>query len=585
MEYFNIVDLDREPFSNSPDPEFFYGSRQHLDCLQKLELALRLRRGLNVIIGDVGTGKTTLCRQLIRRFAGMPEFDTHLVMDPGFSGPDEFLVTIIEMLTGRRPPEAARDWEMKEVVKKHLFKQGVDEKKTVVLIIDEGQKLPGFCLELLREFLNYETNDHKLLQIVIFAQTEFQTTLDRHANFTDRINLLHRLKPMSFADTRAMIRFRLEKSSGKYTAYTFFSLPAVIAIYAASRGYPRKIINLCHRCILTMIIQNRTAVDLFLARTCIRRVFPHRGRRIKRLALAAGALLLVLALGIAVFDVRHLRLSALAGRPLTGPPSGSHEPAGFRPAASAPEPLPAPEIAPQPASQPVPSVAAAAAPAAPAALPVPAPKPEAASAPGPPPESAALKKPEETATLAVPLEPPGPESGNSPQLKAPGDLGEVSLKPNENLYELIETIYGGVTARLFSSLMLANPTITDPDLVRIGDRLRMPAIPADVRPLADPVWWISIAHRRSLEEAYGLLRSLSGKARQVRIVSFWTPQNGIEFELLVNRYFFDPLAARMALEQLPPLLAREGRIVSIWSPEATFYSDPFFGHQNRHTGG
>ncbi|MGB8427512.1 MAG: AAA family ATPase, partial [Desulfobacterales bacterium] len=350
MEYFSIVDLNREPFSNSPDPEFFYGSRQHLDCLQKLELALRLRRGLNVIIGDVGTGKTTLCRQLIRRFAGTPEFETHLVMDPGFSGADEFLVTIIDMLTGRQPPAGVRDWEMKEVVKKHLFKQGVDEKKTVVLIIDEGQKLPGFCLELLREFLNYETNDHKLLQIVIFAQTEFQTSLDRHANFTDRINLLHRLKPMSFADTRAMIRFRLEKSSGKYTAYTFFSLPALIAIYAASRGYPRKIINLCHRCILTMIIQNRTSVDLFLARTCIRRVFPpRRGRRLRRLALPVGALLLVLALGVIVVDVRHLRLSALAGLPLAGPHSDSRAPAEVRPAASVPEPgaapLPAPPVA------------------------------------------------------------------------------------------------------------------------------------------------------------------------------------------------------------------------------------------------
>ena len=60
MEYFSILNLNKEPFSNSPDPDFFFHSRQHLDCLQKLELSLRLRRGLNVIIGDVGTGKTTL---------------------------------------------------------------------------------------------------------------------------------------------------------------------------------------------------------------------------------------------------------------------------------------------------------------------------------------------------------------------------------------------------------------------------------------------------------------------------------------------------------------------------------------------
>ncbi|MBW2200522.1 MAG: transposase, partial [Deltaproteobacteria bacterium] len=68
MDYFKILNLNREPFSNSPDPEYFFQSRQHLGCLQKVELALRLRRGLNVVIGDIGTGKTTLCRQLIRRF-------------------------------------------------------------------------------------------------------------------------------------------------------------------------------------------------------------------------------------------------------------------------------------------------------------------------------------------------------------------------------------------------------------------------------------------------------------------------------------------------------------------------------------
>ena len=561
MEYFSIVNLDKEPFSNSPDPEFFYGSHQHLECLQKLELALRLRRGLNVIIGDVGTGKTTLCRQLIRRFTKTKEFETHLVLDPGFSSTAEFLITIIEMLTGRRPPEEARDWQMKEVVKNHLFKRGVNKKKTVVLIIDEGQKLPGFCLELLREFLNYETNEYKLLQIVIFAQTEFQNTIDNYANFADRINLYHHLKPMSFGDTRAMIRFRLEKSSTNFKDYTYFSLPALIAIYVASRGYPRKIINLCHRCILTMIIQSRPSVDLFLARTCIRRVFPHRSRRIKRLALSVGIPLLLLAIGIAAIDIRHLRLSAQTGSTLTDPQS-SRSSANYRKIEALPEPLSAP-MAPQSAAADLP------------------PRPLPVSLPAAPPQPVpgiAPKNADPAATLpsAVP-----PIITKPPQLEAPLELGQISVMPNENLYELIKTIYGDVSSLLFKSLLLANPLITDPNLVQVGQIVRVPAIPADVRPLADPVWWISVAHRRSLEDAYVFLRSLTGNARQVRIVSYWTPQNGIQFDLLLNRFFFDPLTARITLEQLPVPLSKEGRIVSIWSPEAVFYTDPFFGYQNR----
>ncbi|MGD9274939.1 MAG: AAA family ATPase [Desulfobacterales bacterium] len=562
MEYFSIVNLEREPFSNSPDPEFFYGSHQHLECLQKLELALRLRRGLNVIIGDVGTGKTTLCRQLIRRFAKTKEFETHLVLDPGFSSTAEFLVTIIEMLTGRRPPEEARDWQMKEMVKNHLFKRGVDEKKTVALIIDEGQKLPGFCLELLREFLNYETNEYKLLQIVIFAQTEFQNTIDNYANFADRINLYHHLKPMSFGDTRAMIRFRLEKSSTNFKDYTYFSLPALIAIYIASRGYPRKIINLCHRCILTMIIQSRPSVDLFLARTCIRRVFPHRSRRIKRLALSVGIPLLLLAIGIAAMDIRHLRLSAQTGSSLTDPQPGRSS-ANYRKIEVVPEPLSAPTT-PQSAAAVLPP------PPAPVSLPAAPPQPV---VPGTAPENADL-----ATTLPSPVPPPVTKP---PQVEAPHELGQITIMPNENLYELIETIYGDVSSLLFESLLLANPFITDPNLVQVGQMVRVPAIPADVRPLADPVWWISVAHRRSLEDAYIYLRSLTGNARQVRIVSYWTPQNGIQFDLLLDRIFPDPLTARIALEQLPVPLSKEGRIVSIWSPETVFYTDPFFRHQNR----
>jgi len=125
MDYFRIIHLIKEPFSNSPDPEYFFQSRQHVDCLQKLELALRLRRGLNVVVGDVGTGKTTLCRQLIRRFAGEDDCETHLILDPHFSSSSEFLATVAEMFAGAKPTPDANDWQLKEIIKKHIFKKGV----------------------------------------------------------------------------------------------------------------------------------------------------------------------------------------------------------------------------------------------------------------------------------------------------------------------------------------------------------------------------------------------------------------------------------------------------------------------------
>ena len=297
MDYFRILNLKKEPFSNSPDPEFFFHSRQHMGCLQKIELALRLRKGLNVVIGDVGTGKTTLCRQLIRIFASDDRMETYLILDPHFSSASEFLTVVTKMLWKARPKKGTTDWQLKEFIKKYLFRQGVREGKNIVLLIDEGQKLPDFCLECLREFLNYETNEHKLLQIVIFAQREFEHTLALHKNFADRINLSHTLSPLNFQETRAMITFRLHKARNGHGGGNLFSFPALWAIYRTTEGYPRRIINLCHRIVLTMIIQNRARAGWLTARTCSKRYFPKQPvtwRRFRLSALTAALLACVL---------------------------------------------------------------------------------------------------------------------------------------------------------------------------------------------------------------------------------------------------------------------------------------------------
>lgn len=305
MDYFKILNLCKEPFSNSPDPEFFYQSRQHKGCLQKLELAVRLHRGLNVVIGDVGTGKTTLCRQLILNFAGSEQdkekIETHLLLDPSFNSPREFLFNIATGFGFAKADAQESEWIIKENIKNYLFEKGIDEGKIVVLIIDEGQKLPPFCLEILREFLNYETNDHKLLQIIIFAQREFKQILDGMPNFTDRINQYYYLEPLNFRETRAMIRFRLAMASESKTALPLFTYGGLRAIYSASGGYPRKIIALVHQVILSLIIQNRVRGGYFLVRSCARRVsaMPASGARLLIGAGLAALILFLVLIGLA----------------------------------------------------------------------------------------------------------------------------------------------------------------------------------------------------------------------------------------------------------------------------------------------
>ncbi len=552
MDYFTILNLNREPFSNSPDPDYFYHSRQHLDCLQKLELSLHLRRGLNVIIGDVGTGKTTLCRQIIRRFAQRKEMETHLILDPLFRDSADFLATVAKLLSGQKPAEDTSDWQAKELIKHHLFRKGVDQRQTTILIIDEGQKIPVFCLELLREFLNYETNEYKLLQIVIFAQKEFEEVVRRHPNFADRINLFHRLKPLDLRDTRLMIRFRLEKSSSTSKKLDLFTFPAIFAIYRATGGFPRKIINLCHQCILTMIIQNKPKVSYGLVHRCARRVFTVEGLGRWRIpaatALAAGALASALLWAWHTDRWSAERIAVEAARSESPP----------RPAVAAePQAAPAVATARLPAAEPATS---------------------------PPEAAAALLEPAATTPALEPLPASDIAKPNLAALAAPTVagprppdlLGTLSLRRNETISGLIHRIYGSYSNKNFRAIILANPQIEDPDRVEAGHPIRFPAIPAAVAPSNKGAWWVKITEKNSLAEALDLLRNYPESAPAARLIPYWNSGSGTRFAVILKQPFASAEAAQSQLRLVPGSMAAGSQVIAAWAEKSVFFADPYY---------
>ena len=568
MNYYSILNLTKEPFSNSPDPDFFFQSREHYECLQKLELSLHLRRGLNVVIGDVGTGKTTLCRQIIRRFTQRPENETHLILDPSFASPLDFLTAVAKIVSGNAPPKGTPEAQIKEFIKQSLFKKGVDQNKTMIMIIDEGQKIPPFCLELLREFLNYETNEFKLLQIVIFAQKEFEATVGKYPNFADRINLYHVLKPLDFRDTRLMINYRIEKSSSSPHRSSLFTYPALLAIYRATGGYPRKIINLCHQCILAMIIQNRRKVGYLLVRKCAHRVFRSSKAGWLRPAAAAVAIAaaVLVALTLAAPErVRPLlpeqlrRLMAWSGpapqAPEPAPPAGSGAPTETHAAArltpvepKLPPPAAAEKKVQSPVDTPVESQQQP-----------PAAEAETASA------VAAAKD-----TIEEKEQGPAEENPSPPDL-----LGTVAIEKNETLSGLIHSVYGEYNSRFFRLLILANPGVDDPDRVPVGQRIALPAVPLEVTAPPEDIWWVKLGEESRLEPALNRLRQYPEAAPAVRMISYWTPEKGTRFALVLKQVFTSPQAAGMQVKLLPPLLADRGRVVSSWGTDAVYFSDPF----------
>jgi general secretion pathway protein A len=567
MEYFTILNLNKEPFSNSPDPDYFFHSQQHVSCLQKLELSLRLKRGLNVVIGDVGTGKTTLCRQLIRKLRKDDAIETHLILDPYFSTPHEFLLTVTELLASDKPDADEDDYQLKERIKKALFQKGVDDDKTTVLIIDEGQKIPEFCLELMREFLNYETNDYKLLQIAIFAQKEFEKALEKHANFTDRINLYHRLEPMSFKDTRNMIQFRLNQSSAATQKLALFTYPALWAIYRATRGYPRKIVNLCHRSVLAMIIQNKTKANLFLVQSCMKRAFEGSGKR--SWALMSLVAVLVVAAIVLVpriiperppslvsvqpesfeIDIAQTNTATVKGTTIPEERAVSHtgqaQAARSEMDAAGPSSDPSPEFADHPSQQNPTSSAASQAP--------------------------AVKETKDTHT-------PGDKRIMVPtQHQPPKVLGQLKVQRQETLGGLIQRVYGIFNLQYLYSVLEMNPQITDPNTIDIGDVIVFPAIPLSIKPQGQHRWWIELHRRENMKEAFNLLRMDRELDASSRLIPFWDKSSGLHFSIISNQYYYDQTTAETMLSNLPPEMKSESRLLSVWGGETVFYANPFLG--------
>ena len=268
MSYYKALALEKEPFSTSPDPAFFFRSQSHESALNRLEITIRLRRGLSVVLGDVGTGKTTLSRTLLQSFHGDDNFIFHMILDPSYKTEFQFLSNLAKMFGIK--PGFRSTLEFKDAIEKYLFRKGVDENKTIILLIDEGQKLDANQLELLRILLNYETNEYKLLQLVILGQIELLPRIRKIKNFMDRIALKYLINPLDEAETKQMIEFRLKQAG--YTAQApLFTDDAIKYIYEHTQGYPRKIALLCHDCVETVIMDEKAAIDRRIVQAVIDR--------------------------------------------------------------------------------------------------------------------------------------------------------------------------------------------------------------------------------------------------------------------------------------------------------------------------
>ena len=259
MNVFESIGLTADPFSTSPSIELFYNATRHKQCLEGLELAIRMKRGLSVVRGGIGVGKTTLSRKLIENFKSETDvFEFHLMLDPKFESELELLKHIIELFGIENSGDSVQ--ENRNIIENHLLKVGVDDGKILTLIVDEGQNMPENMLDVFRTLLNFEANDYKLLQLIIFGQPEMGSMIKKYPNFEDRISFDFELGPLSLNDTTGFIHHRMEHVNDE--GREWFSQQVIENIYKKTGGYPRKITQVCHELLLSILDTEIRTIDL-----------------------------------------------------------------------------------------------------------------------------------------------------------------------------------------------------------------------------------------------------------------------------------------------------------------------------------
>lgn len=318
--YETYYGFTEKPFSLTPDPKYLYRSQSHGDAFDLLQYAIRRREGFVVVTGDIGTGKTTLCRALLEQI-DRATF-TALVLNP-FLSEEDLLKRILQDF-GVVSRDDAKTGRLAQVSKQELIDTLYDFllgliplKASAVLIIDEAQNLPLGVLEQIRILSNLETDKEKLLQIILVGQLELQALLrSRELRQLDqRVSIRYELQPLDRETVGAYVSHRVAVAGG--SASVMFMPKSLDRVHKLSGGIPRLINLLCDRALLAAFSLRTNRITPEMVEHAARsldvqpvKARPVRGRMWRGSAsLAAGGAVVLassmLAAGVTAYVYRH----------------------------------------------------------------------------------------------------------------------------------------------------------------------------------------------------------------------------------------------------------------------------------------
>ena len=263
--YLRFYGFKEMPFNITPDPRFLYLSPTHQEALQHLKFGVQEKKGFIALIGEVGCGKTTICRRFLNEL-DPAHYDTALILNPRVTETQMLKAILTEL----GETKLARSQSDLVAQMNRVLLERINRGRDIVLIIDEAQNLSFEVLEQIRLLSNLETDKQKLLQIVLMGQPELKAILAREElrQLRQRILVHYELHPLSLADMRHYIQHRLTLAGG--SGRPTFTPWALRAMHRYSKGIPRVVNNLCDKSLLAAFIMEADEVNYWHVRRAIR---------------------------------------------------------------------------------------------------------------------------------------------------------------------------------------------------------------------------------------------------------------------------------------------------------------------------